>query len=137
MSSKNPANPNNKGADTYNKRQTAAGDTQRSLEARALLKAAKLLNDLQSSWSTDTPESLEQTLKFNRQIWIIFYDSAVQNGKPPKADVMRSNVISLANFVFSKSLDILAEPEKDKLNILININREVAAGLMTASGPSA
>lgn len=104
---------------------------QRALEAKALLKAAKLLNDVQAAWTDKTPKTLEENLKFNRQLWAMFYDSALNNDPPRKGDLLRSNVLSLANFVFTRSLDILAEPEKHKLDILININREIAAGLMT------
>ena len=49
----------------------------------------------------------------------------------PSAPPLRTNIINLASFVFKRSVDILADPAQDKLSILININREVAAGLMT------
>jgi len=44
---------------------------------------------------------------------------------------MRSNIINLANFVFKREVEILSKPSKEKLDVLININKEIAAGLMT------
>ena len=76
-------------------------------------------------------EVIEETLKYNRQIWMMFYDTAVENPESDRPDDLRSNIINLANFIFKRELDILAEPKKEQFNVLININREIAAGLMT------
>jgi flagellar protein FlaF len=106
----------------------------RDIEAHALLKAARMMQDLQNNWDQQTPEKVEDALKFNRQIWVLFYDNATNEnaaGAPPAP--VRNNVINLANFVFKRSLEILAAPDKNKLSVLISINREVAAGLMTSS----
>lgn len=112
----------------------------RELEAQALLKAARMLQDLQNNWEKRTAGGIEETLKFNRQIWVLFYDNAQQPNTAanvPDAPPLRANIINLASFVFKRSVDILAEPTQDKLSILININREVAAGLMTHPIPAA
>ena len=103
----------------------------RDVEAQALLKAARKLQDLQIGWENRSAVSMEETLKYNRQIWVMFYDNAVSNDTGKQPHSLRNNIISLAGFVFKRSMDILAEPDRDKLNILININREVAAGLMS------
>lgn len=101
----------------------------RDIEAQALLKAAKKLQDLQNGWDKRSPAAVEETLKYNRQIWVMFYDNATS--PTPGNPSLRTNIVNLAGYVFRRSMDILAEPERDKLNILININREIAAGLMT------
>ena len=44
---------------------------------------------------------------------------------------IRNNIANLGAFVCKHSLDIMVKPEKKKLDILIEINREIAAGLMT------
>lgn len=149
MSSKKPANPDPAATHTAGQPKTSSGNLnayarqqkvgtpapQRDIEARALLKAARMLTDIQTNWETTPTEkrsiTLEESIKFNRQIWVMFYDSAIQNNPPQKNEKIRSNVISLASFIFSKSMDVIAEPDKDKLDILININREIAAGLMS------
>ena len=104
---------------------------QRELEAHVLLKSANFLKTLQDDWANVTPEILEETLKYNRQIWMMFYDTALENAEGDRPNDLRSNIINLANFVFKRELDIIGKPEKEKLNILININREIAAGLMS------
>lgn len=128
--------PNN--SQTYGKASGSYGSLaikhadKRDVEAQALLKAAKKLQDLQTGWDKRSGNSVEETLKYNRQLWVIFYDNAVSEnsaGKSPSA--LRTNIINLAGFVFKRSIDILAEPDREKLSILISINREIAAGLMT------
>lgn len=106
---------------------------QRELEAHVLIKSAKFMSTLQNDWDNVTPDILEETLKYNRQIWMMFYDTALENSEGDRPNDLRSNIINLANFVFKRELDIMSAPDKEKLNVLININREIAAGLMTKS----
>lgn len=107
---------------------------QRELEAHVLLKSAKYLNDLQNDWDSVTPDILEETLKYNRQIWMMFYDTALENPEENRPNDLRSNIINLANFIFKREIEIMSEPKKEKLNILISINRDIAAGLMAKAG---
>ena len=104
---------------------------QRELEGHVLLKSAKFLQDLQNDWDNVTTDILEQTLKYNRQIWMLFYDAALENPEGDRPNDLRSNIINLSNFVFKRELDIMADPQKEKRTSLISINREIAAGLMT------
>ncbi len=104
---------------------------QRELEAHVLLKSAKFLSDLQNDWDNVTPDILEDTLRYNRQIWVMFYDNALQNPEGNRPNDLRSNIVNLANFIFKRELEVMAKPDKKKLDVLININREIAAGLMT------
>lgn len=124
-----PTNPYGKAAHNYAQQGTKQEDT-RSTEAKALLKAARMLQELQTSWDDKTQKKIEETLKFNRQIWVLFYDNALANDDPSRPKSLSTNVVNLANFVFKRSIEIMAAPEPDKLSILININREVASGLM-------
>ncbi len=103
---------------------------QRELEAHVLIKSAKFLQDLQKDWDNITPDVLEETLKYNRQIWMLFYDAALENPEGDRPNDLRSNIINLANFVFKREIDIIAAPSKEKINILVSVNREIAAGLM-------
>lgn len=103
---------------------------QRELEAHVLLKSAKFLKDIQDDWDNVTPDILEETLKYNRQIWMMFYDTALENPEENRPNDLRSNIINLANFIFKREIEIMTKPEKEKLNILVSINRDIAAGLM-------
>lgn len=103
---------------------------QRELEAHVLIKSAKFLQDIQNDWDNVTPEILEETLKYNRQVWMVFYDTALENPEENRPNDLRSNIVNLANFIFKRELEIISSPTKEKLDILISINREIAAGLM-------
>ena len=125
-----PNNSHASAADVYGSNVQKNTPDQRELEAHVLLKSARFLNDMQADWDNISPEVLEETLKYNRQIWMMFYDTAIENADGERPNDLRSNIVNLANFVFKRELDILSKPEKEKLNVLININREIAAGLM-------
>ncbi len=124
-------NPYTQAANAYGDHAQKNTPDQRELEGRILLKAAKMIKDLQDSWDSVNSELLESTLKYNRQVWMVFYDTALENPEGDRPNDLRSNIINLANFIFKRELEIMAKPEKQKLDVLININREIAAGLMT------
>ena len=110
--------------------QTHAG-SQRELEARILLKANRMMKQLIDGWEDRPKELLEETLKYNRQVWLLFYDTALENKDTERPNELRSNIVNLANFIFKREIEILSDPQKDKFNILININTQISAGLMT------
>ena len=124
-------NPHAAAAGAYGTNAQKYTPDQRELEGHVLLKSAKFLQDLQNDWDNVTNEILEETLKYNRQIWMLFYDAAIENPEGNRPNDLRSNIINLANFIFKSEVSIMADPQKDKLTSLININREIAAGLMT------
>lgn len=133
MQQNNPPNNN-----PYAQAATAYGDNaqkntpdQRELEARVLLKSAKMLSDLQLALDDADNDLIESTLKYNRQIWMMFYDTALENPDNNRPNDLRSNIVNLANFIFKREIDIMSEPTKQKFDVLININKEIAAGLMT------
>ncbi|MCC6598376.1 MAG: flagellar FlaF family protein [Alphaproteobacteria bacterium] len=129
--SSNPHNPHAQAAGAYGSNAQKHTPDQRELEGRILLKAANMMAELQKDWENVTPVLLEETLTYNRQIWMLFYDTALENPENNRPNDLRSNIVNLANFIFKREINIKADPEKNKLDILISINREIAAGLMT------
>lgn len=127
-----PNNPYAQAAGAYGTHAQKHSPDQRELEGRVLLKAANMIKDLQDNWDQVNTEILEATLKYNRQIWMMFYDTAIENEKGDRPDDLRSNIINLANFIFKRELEIMGDKERSpkKLDVLININKEIAAGLM-------
>lgn len=123
-------NDHAKAAGVYGENVQKNTPDQRELEAHVLLKATRFLQDIQKDWDNVTSEVLEETLKYNRQIWIMFYDTALENPEGDRPNDLRSNIINLANFIFKREIEIMGNPSPEKLDILININREIAAGLM-------
>lgn len=126
----NPPMDHASGVGTYGSQIQKNTPDQRELEAHVLLKSAKFLQDIQKDWDNTTSEVLEETLKYNRQIWMMFYDTALENPEGDRPNDLRSNIINLANFVFKREIEIMSTPAKEKLDVLVNINREIAAGLM-------
>ncbi|HRC26129.1 MAG TPA: flagellar biosynthesis regulator FlaF [Alphaproteobacteria bacterium] len=132
--SKNPAKPGNpyaSAAGAYDQNAQAHTPDQRELEARVLLKAVRKMQDLQEDWEKIIHDRLDETLHYNRQIWLMFYDAALENADGTRPNDLRSNIINLSNFVFKRTVEILANPEKRKMDALIDINRDIAAGLMS------
>ncbi len=128
--STNNKNPYARAAGAYDDNAKASAGNQRELEARILLKSNRMLQQLIDGWEDRPKDLLEETLKYNRQIWMLFYDTAIENKDGDRPSDLRSNIINLANFIFKREIEILAKPEKHKLDILISINREISAGLM-------
>lgn len=128
-----PNNPYAAAAGTYGTNLQKHTPDQRELEAHVLLKSAKFIQDMQNDWDNVTSQILEDILRYNRQVWMMFYDTALENPEGNRPNDLRSNIVNLAQFIFKREIEILAQPEKKKLDILISINRDIAAGLMEGS----
>jgi len=100
----------------------------RELEASLLLKAAARLQAIRDAWDQRSGE-LADALLYNRKLWSIFLTS-VTRPDHPLPDLVRQNVANLGLFVMNQTISLTAEPQRDKLLPLININRELAAGLL-------
>ncbi len=99
------------------------------VEAAVLIKAANKLEECQKNWDTaDRENQLDESLKFNQLIWSIFQSELASEDNPLPKD-LRLNLLRLSSFIDGRSLDTLAYPASEKLTILININRNIAAGL--------
>lgn len=127
-----PNNPHAAAAAAYGDNAQKTTADPRELEARVLLKSNRMMKDLVADWDNRNAEILEKTINYNRQIWMLFYDEAVENPDSGHTSEIRSNIVNLANFIFKRGIDILTKPEKEKFNALININSEIAAGLMAS-----
>ena len=100
----------------------------RELEADLLLKAASRLQAVKDGWDGSKPQ-LDGALLYNRKLWTIFMTSVTSEENPLPTEI-RQNVANLGLFVMKQTLSALANPRPDQLNSLININRELAAGLL-------
>ncbi len=99
----------------------------RELEAQALLKAARQLQDVQTNW-TGPDKNMHQALLFNRRLWSIFMSAAETNDNPQPIAV-RQNIANIGVFVMKQTVDMQTRPDPAKLKPLIEINRNIAAGL--------
>ena len=101
----------------------------RGIEAVVLTKAARKLRECQDNWGNDGHDQrLEKALKYNQRIWRIFQAELVNEGNPlPKR--LRSDILRLSAYIDRRILETIAAPSLDKLNIVIRINENLAAGL--------
>lgn len=124
-------NPYAQAAGAYSDNAQKHTTNQRDLESMILMKSARMLQEVKDAWGDKPPADYEEILKYNRQVWLVFYDTAVENPEDNRPDDLRSNIINLANFIFKREIEIVTDPRKEKLDVLININKEIAAGLVT------
>ena len=101
----------------------------RDIEAQALLKAANKLQDVLNS-NEGRGDRLNDALMFNRKLWSIFVSEAMRDENPQPRDV-RQNIANIGIFVLTQSaaLQMQATPEIGCRKSLIDINRNIAAGL--------
>ena len=126
-----PRNPLN----AYEKvrKQTVSG---REIEASVLEKGAIRLRRCQENWKGPRfDRELDEALRFNQRIWDIFNsDWQRPDNKLPKE--VRQDLLSLGVFVRKTTLDIMAYPEARKLDVLIQINENLASGLRSKVEPT-
>ncbi len=117
------------GAQAY--QQTAkVVESPRQRESALLMKAAAGLQKVKDEWETSTQEELRSALTFNRKLWTIFMSAVTQDDSPLPQEV-RQNIANLGMFVMNQTREILYEgvPEAEQLTVLVQLNRQIAAGL--------
>lgn len=120
------ANP----AQTYAKNAQETGSL-RELEAQLLMRAASKLQAVKDGEITDN-QNVISAVRYNRRLWLVFADGLNKAENQLPAEI-KKNVSSLAMFVLNRShiIETATEFNLERLNVLININREIAAGLRT------
>jgi flagellar protein FlaF len=109
------------------------GSSARDTEAQALLEAARRLDT--AAGSEDNRDAYRAALRLNWRLWTIIQADVSSEGSP-LPDEIRQNILSLSVFIDRHTVKALAEPDRGKLSILIDINRNIAAGLMAnVDGP--
>src|SRR5213080_3419740 len=108
-------------------RTAQASTPAREIEAQALLKAAKQLQEVQSNW-TGPDNRMHAALLFNRRLWSIFISAAESNANPQPLEI-RQNIANIGIFVMKQTLEMQINPDPAKLKSLIDINCNLAAGL--------
>lgn len=107
----------------------------RELEASVLTRAGLMLKQVQDAW--DAPgrdEKLLEAIKFNQKVWS-FFQAELSDPENPLPKKLREDILNLSIFVDKRLFEVLANPEKDKLTIVIDIDFNLAAGLRTAPQP--
>ncbi|QUS40984.1 flagellar biosynthesis regulatory protein FlaF [Tardiphaga alba] len=101
--------------------------TPRDIEAQALLKAARKLQDVMTNLG-HTDAEFEDALLFNRKLWSIFVGDAMNDSNPESVEI-RQNIANIGIFVLTQCAALKLQPDATKLQSMIDINRNIAAGL--------
>lgn len=107
----------------------------REAEAAVLLKAAGRLQAFRGTEITSTA-ALNEALVFNQRVWTVLA-SAVADPANPLPDEIRQNVTGIALFVFRTIIETMIEPTARKIETLVTMNHQLAAGLQGDPGPVA
>lgn len=99
----------------------------REIEAQALLKAANKLQDVVVN-ADPTGERTKAALLFNRKLWSLFMGDILRDDSPQPVTV-RQNIANIGIFVLTQTAALELNPQKDQFKSLIEINRNLAAGL--------
>lgn len=101
----------------------------RELEANVLMRAAMIMADARDHWGQGNHEArLEEALRHNQKVWS-FFQAEITQPDNPLPDEIKKNLLALSVFVDKRIFEIMAYPEAKKLDILVEINRNLAAGL--------
>lgn len=96
-------------------------------EGYALIELARRLDD-----AAKIPEDLEgirNAVRLNWRVWTIFQSELVDPECQTPREI-RENLLSLSNFIDKRSAELIGTPDAAKLPVLVNINRQIGAGLL-------
>jgi flagellar biosynthesis activator protein FlaF len=101
----------------------------RETEARVLTEGASKLRNCQKKWTDgNRRELLDEALRYNQRIWTIFQAEIAKDDNPlPQA--IKQDIFRLSRFVDKRIFEVMGSPTPEKLDILIKINENIAAGL--------
>lgn len=124
-----PANP----LDAYRNVEKATL-SQRDIEANVLTKAAMQLQSIREGWTQDDLDArLSDALDYNQRVWS-FFQAELSMEDNPLPEQIKHNLLALSLFVDRRTFETLAYPSPEKLDALININLNIAAGLRGEGG---
>ena len=119
---------------SYSKQQATALGIQdpRQTEAYALVEIARRMDTARQNTKSSRDELVE-VYQLNWRLWTIF-QSELSSPESQLPDEIKINMLQLANFVDSHTLQHMKDPTPEGLDVLININRQVGAGLLGDQG---
>lgn len=101
----------------------------RETEARVLTEAASKLRVCQKRWNEGNRGALlDEALEYTQRIWTIFQTELGKEDNP-LPDRIKIDLLRLSSFIDKRIFEMMASPTSEKLNIIIKINENIAAGL--------
>jgi len=101
----------------------------RELEASVLTRAGLMLKQVRENWAApDRDAKLLEAIKFNQKVWS-FFQAELSDPENPLPKNLRQDILNLSLFIDKRLFEVMANPAKEKLDIVIDINFNLAAGL--------
>ncbi|MDD2733797.1 MAG: flagellar biosynthesis regulator FlaF [Desulfuromonadaceae bacterium] len=108
--------------------------TGRELEASVLSRAGLMLKVVKDNWNApDRDAKLNEAIKFNQKVWS-FFQAELSDPSNPLPKNLREDILNLSLFLDKRLFEVMAYPDPEKLDIVIDINFNIAAGLRTNAG---
>ena len=105
--------------------------TPSAAESATLIRAAGLLDEAKGA--LHDPAAYAAALKFNQTFWTVLQADLTSDGNA-LSDELKSDLLSLSVFVDKQTIKALADPQPEHLDVLIEINRNIAQGLSAQAG---
>ena len=103
----------------------------RELEAHVLTKAGTKLKQVVDTWNApDRDEKLTEAIRYNQKVWS-FFQAELSDPENPLPRNLKEDILNLSLFIDKRLFEVLAYPSQEKLQIVIDINFNLAAGLRT------
>lgn len=103
-------------------------------EAWALIEAARRMavaSDHASLDNIDERNKVRDAVRLNWRLWTIFQaEMTVDDDDNRIPDEIRINMLTLCKFVDQHTIDTMQDPSPEKVGTLVEINRNIAAGLL-------
>ncbi|MAO90562.1 MAG: hypothetical protein CMM78_07780 [Rhodospirillaceae bacterium] len=96
-------------------------------EGYALVELARRMDE--AARNPDDGAAIRDVVRLNWRVWTIFQAELVDPECQTPREI-RENLINLSNFIDKKSAELIGTPDASKLPVLININRQIGAGLL-------
>jgi len=109
--------------------------TDREVEASVLTRGACMLRRCREEWDRGGGNGLlDEALRYNQLIWTIFQGELGRKDHPLSREI-RQKLLTLSLFIDRRIFEVMAYPEPKKLDAIININLNLAAGLRGSPEP--
>ncbi|TWJ18877.1 flagellar biosynthesis regulator FlaF [Geobacter argillaceus] len=103
----------------------------RELEAHVLTKAGMRLKQVVDNWNApEREEKLTEAIRYNQKVWS-FFQAELSDPENPLPRNLKEDILNLSLFIDKRLFEVLAYPSPEKLQIVIDINFNLAAGLRT------
>jgi len=102
----------------------------RKVEAWGLMKSATGLED--ACKSPDDDHALREALRLNQVLWTIIQTALLEEDCPLPRE-LRDNIITLSILVDRTTFSCLGDLDREKVPFLINLNRQLAMGLLESA----